>query len=308
MVLKSATLANNRPLGNWMIILGFEENTKLCQSLATELNFRAAMIQVHRFPDGESKVTIPTQLEETVIFLCSLNDPNNKLIELMLAVQWARKYGCQRAILVAPYLCYMRQDCEFEPGQVVSQTIMGDWLSSLFDGVITIDPHLHRIDRLDQAFLHCKAISVSATEIIGTYLKGRYEQAVLVGPDEESQQWVSVVAEHSGLEYCVASKVRTGDRDVSVQLPSFDFTNRTAILVDDVISSGHTIQQAALALKEAGANKVLAACTHPLFATGAEEALQLAGVESVLSCNTIAHSSNCIDISSLLAKTIHQQF
>jgi len=287
-----------------MHILGFDDSKNLAQSVAEQLNVPSSEIHVHRFPDGESKVTIPTQLSETVVFVRSLHNPNDKLIELLLAVEWARKYGCTQAVLVAPYLCYMRQDFEFEPGQVVSQTVVGQLLSSHFDAVITIDPHLHRIDSLDEAFTRCQAQSLSATATIGQFLKSRNNDTILVGPDEESEQWVSVVADVAGLDYCVASKVRTGDRDVAVQLPDVDFEKRRAILVDDVISSGHTMQQAAIALKLAGATTVDCACTHALFAPGATEALAQAGVNTVMSCNTIAHSSNCIDVSAILSQAI----
>ena len=91
---------------------------------------------------------------------------------------------------------------------------------------------------------------------------------------------------------------------MAVQLPNVDFEKRRAILVDDVISSGHTMQQAAIALKLAGATTVDCACTHALFAPGATEALAQAGVNTVMSCNTIAHSSNCIDVSAILAQAI----
>lgn len=289
-----------------MNIIGFENSAELCQSLSEKLDIPYSLAKVHRFPDGESKVKITTDIEGTVIFVCSLDNPNHKLIELIFALETARKYGCKRAVLIAPYMCYMRQDCEFEPGQAVSQTIIGDFLSRSFDTIITIDPHLHRINRLDEAFTHSQAIALSATKAIGDHIKNNYNNAILVGPDEESEQWVSQVAQQCNFDFCVASKIRSGDKNVAVQLPNFDFANKTAILVDDVISSGHTIQQAALALTTAGCSEVFAACTHSLFAEGASDILKQAGVRKVLSCNTIKHPSNCIDISELLAHSLQK--
>lgn len=287
-----------------MIVLGFEHSREQAKALAATLNVACKLVQVHRFPDGESRVTVPVDLPETVVFLLSLDQPNSKLIELLLAQASARKHGCKRAILVAPYLCYMRQDIEFEPGQAVSQLIIGDLISQHFDAVITVDPHLHRISKLSEAFTHCTAVSLSAAGLIGKHLAGSDPATLLVGPDEESEQWVSVAAQQSGRPWCVASKIRSGDRQVQVSLPERDYQGMHAILLDDVISSGHTIKQAALALLAAGCSRVDVACTHALFAPGAEAALQEAGVRSVMSCNSIPHSSNQIDLSPLLAEAL----
>ena len=287
-----------------MIVLGFEGSRNQTEKLAAQLQVPFDLIKVHRFPDGESCVTVPIGLPETVVFMQSLDQPNQKLIELLLAESAARKHGCKQSVLVAPYLCYMRQDIEFEPGQAISQLIIGDLLSKCFDTVITIDPHLHRIKTLDEAFTHCEAISLSAAGLIGTHLSNNAENAILVGPDEESEQWVKVAAKHSGMPWCVASKVRSGDRNVKVALPKVDFQGKHAILLDDVISSGHTMKEAAEALLEAGCTRVDAACTHALFAAGAEQALKASGVNSVISCNSIPHQSNRIDLSPLFAETL----
>lgn len=290
------------------LVLGFEASRDQAQRLAVQLDSPWDQVRVHRFPDGESRVTVPTSLPDTVIFMLSLDQPNGKLIELLLARSAAGKHGCKKAILVAPYLCYMRQDIEFEPGQAVSQMIIGDLLSRHFDAVITVDPHLHRIHSLSEAFTQCTAISLSAAGLIGSHIGNNLAAAkpnsLLVGPDEESAQWVKVAAEESGLPWCVASKIRSGDRKVAVSLPNGEYEGVHAILLDDVISSGHTIKEATLALLEAGCCGVDVACTHALFAEGAEQALKTAGVGQVISCNSIPHPSNGIDLSTLLAEAL----
>ena len=291
-----------------MTILSFGTSGMQAQQLADQLGMSHQQIEVHHFPDGESRVKVPSPLPEKVIFFISLDNPNQKLIELLLAVEASRKHGCREAILVAPYLCYMRQDIEFEPGQAVSQLIIGELLSSHIDGIITVDPHLHRINSLAQSFTHCKTASLLAAGVIGSYLKEQREtetsNRILIGPDEESEQWVKVAAETSGLDFCVAKKERFGDRDVEVSLPERDFQGTHAILLDDVISSGHTIKQAAMALLEAGCTQVDAVCTHALFAPGAMAALQQAGVSNIISCNSIPHETNRIDLSPLLAEAV----
>ncbi|MBA54598.1 MAG: phosphoribosylpyrophosphate synthetase [Pseudomonadales bacterium] len=291
-----------------MMILSFDSSRTQAQQLADQLGLPHQPVEVHHFPDGESRVKVPSPLPQKVIFCVSLHNPNQKLIELLLAIAASRKQGCREAYLVAPYLCYMRQDIEFEPGQAVSQLIIGELLSSRIEGIITVDPHLHRINDLSESFIHCKTTSLLAAGVIGAFLEKDNRNSdnarILVGPDAESEQWVKAAADTSGLPYCVASKERFGDRDVKVSLPKVDFQGKHAIILDDVISSGHTIQQAALALTEAGCSQVDAACTHALFAPGATAALQQAGVSKIISCNSIPHETNCIDLSPLLAEAV----
>jgi len=291
---------------NDCMVLGFDSSQQQAQLLADQLAVPCAKINVHQFPDGESRVTVPTDLPGTVLFMLSLDNPNAKLIQLILALEASRRHGCRNAILIAPYLSYMRQDIEFEPGQAVSQLIIGDLLSARLEGVVTIDPHLHRISHLSDSFTQCTAISLSAAAAIGQHLKAGSENRILVGPDEESEQWVKTAAEISGLPYCIASKVRHGDRNVEVSLPQVNFKEMHAILLDDVISSGHTIKQAAITLLHAGCRQVDAVCTHALFATGAMAELRNAGVSNIFSANSIPHATNSIDLTGLIADAIRK--
>jgi len=287
-----------------MLILGFPESLTEAQLLADNLQVTMAAVDIHRFPDGESLVTLPAQVPDTVIFFRSLHNPNSKLIELYLAIETAKSLGCKRAILVTPYLCYMRQDKVFQQGQGVSQKIIGDLLSGWVDDLITVDPHLHRISNLFEALPQCRSTALSAAPLIGDYLGDTGYNGVLVGPDEESRQWVAQVAERCGLDYVVANKVRSGDRSVQVTLPDYPYADKEAILVDDVISSGNTMMEAARQLHDRGAIGVSAICTHGLFAPGAEEAMTSAGIIEVITTNAIPQPSNRIDLSPLLAAAI----
>ena len=272
--------------------------------LATALDLPFTATDVHRFPDGESKVTVPATPPRTVIFCQSLDRPNDKLIELQLACATLRELGTERILLVAPYLCYMRQDKAFHPGEAVSQRIIGRHLASLVDGLITVDAHLHRIHDLHAAVPLETAINLSAAPRLGEFLAGRVENPLLLGPDAESEQWVAQVAAAGGFDHAVATKERFGDRQVRIHLPDTDFRARTVVLVDDVISSGYTIAEAARAVRAAGAATVHCLVTHPLFAPGAEALLREAGVAEVWSSDAIVHASNAIHLADMLAATL----
>jgi len=287
-----------------MQVLGFADYRAQGETLAAALGVPFALVEVHRFPDGESKVTVPGPLEDEVILCRSLDHPNDKLIELLLAARTARELGARKLTLVAPYLCYMRQDIAFNPGEAVSQRIIGSWLAELFERVITVDPHLHRIDHLEQAIPGREAIALAATEPMGEFLAANTRSPLLVGPDAESEQWVRAIAEPAGLEFIVAHKKRLGDREVTVTLPDCDYRGHEVILVDDMISTGRTIADVARQLKQAGAETIHCLVTHALFASDVDELLHRAGVEKIWSSDSVTHPSNAVSLSTLLTKAI----
>lgn len=164
-----------------MLVLGFPEYLPQAQRLAVALNVQLQEVYLHQFPDGESLLRLPVDLPEHIVICRSLNQPNDKLIELLLCAKTARQQGVKRITLVAPYLCYMRQDIANQTGEAVSQRIIGKMLADIFDDVITVDPHLHRISRLNQAIPIDNAMSLTATEEIAEFLQQKFTHAVLLG-------------------------------------------------------------------------------------------------------------------------------
>lgn len=287
-----------------MLLLTFPDYRAQAERLAAELGAPLDVVELHRFPDGESLVRLPPALPEHVILCRSLNQPNDKLIELLLFARAARELGARRITLVAPYLCYMRQDIANRPGEAVSQRIVGYMLAELFDDVITVDPHLHRISRLDQAIPIANAVSLSAGGAIGEFLRHRLHKAILLGPDSESEQWVSGIARAIGFEFGVANKIRRGDREVEITLPALAFAGQDVVIVDDMASTGRTMARTVRLLREAGAANVYAAVTHALFCGDAEALIRSAGVKEIWSTDSIAHATACIGLAPLLADAV----
>lgn len=286
------------------MILGFDDYVEQSQNLAGALGLPCHTIQRHRFPDGENKLTLPTNLPEQVIFCRSLDHPNEKLLELLLAAKTARNLGAKTLTLVAPYLSYMRQDIAFNPGEVVSQTIIGSFLAELFDIVITVDPHLHRIDRLEQAVPATHAITLSATALMAEYLLERLDNPILLGPDMEAEQWVSAVAKPNQWDYAVCEKIRRGDRDVEISLPDINLENRTVVIVDDVASSGKTLAVAAAQCIANNVRQVDVLVTHALFSGDVKQDLRRAGVRHIWSTDSVSHESNVIPLCGLLKQAV----
>lgn len=287
-----------------VLILGFhdyeQEGRRLAEALAAPLQ----RVEVHEFPDGERRVVLPPTLPDEVVICRSLDHPDHKLVELMIAAETARELGARRLILVAPYLCYMRQDTAFHPGEAVSQRIIGRFLSRLFDAVITVDAHLHRIEQLGQAIPDIPAINLSATPLMVEYLRERGGDPLLVGPDAESEQWVSAIAEAAGLEYVVAAKQRFGDREVQIELPAQRYAGREVVLVDDMISTGQTLIHVARALKGRGAAHIGCLVSHALYHSQVAGAMHGAGIDGVISSDSVCHDSNGLWLAPLLAGAV----
>jgi len=286
------------------MLLFFDDYEKQSRKLAQVLDIPCRIIQRHRFPDGESKLTLPGKLPEHVLFCYSLDQPNEKLLELLLAAKTARELGAKELTLVAPYLCYMRQDKAFHPGEVISQTIVGKFLADLFDNVITVDPHLHRIQYLEQAIPARNAVTLSATSLMAEFLYESCKNPVLLGPDSESEQWVSAVAKPNQWQYGVCKKIRTGDEDVEITLPEIDLRERSVVIVDDVASSGQTLAVAARQCLLKHAKHVDVLVTHALFANDAKQRLMQAGVRNVWSTDSVSHESNVISLNALLKDAV----
>jgi len=287
-----------------MMLLCFDDYEQQSRKLAGALAIPCHVIQRHHFPDGESKLTLPVELPEHVLFCRSLDHPNEKLLELLLAAKTARQLGAEVLTLVAPYLCYMRQDKAFHPGEVISQPVVGNFLAELFDNVITVDPHLHRIEHLEQAVPTNNAVSLTATSLMAEFLCKRFKGPVLLAPDSEAEQWVKAVANPNRWEYGVCKKIRRGDKRVEITLPEINLQGRSVVIVDDVASSGQTL---AVAIKKCllkKAERVDVLVTHALFVNDAIQHLKQAGVRNIWSTDSVSHESNIIPLYNLLKEAI----
>lgn len=291
------------------MLLAFADESTLANALARELQAPLAFIAEHRFPDGETKLTLPPSLPAEVIVLRGLQQPNHRLVALLLAARTARQLGARRLSLVAPYLAYMRQDMAFAPGEAVSQRIVAGFLGELFDRVVTIDPHLHRIRSLDEVMPGARGIALGAAPLLGQWIAAQWpadEPPLLVGPDEEAEQWVRQAGAAGGLPGLVCRKTRRGDRDVAVELPDDSVHGRAVVLIDDLASTGHTLEQAARALQARGAASVDAAVVHALFRDDALSRLHAAGIRHIWSTDAVAHPTNVVSVAPLLAQALRQ--
>ena len=281
---------------------GYEAQAR---ALAVALGVSCEPVSVRSFPDGESLVRV-TGTAATALLYCSLDEPDAKLVRLLLAASALRDGGAERVVLIAPYLGYMRQDRAFRPGEADSQRVIGKLIAANFEALVTVDPHLHRTPTLDAVTPGIVTVNVHAAGVIAHALSATFSpDTLLVGPDEESRAWVEAVASPLGLEVMVGRKVRHGDRSVAIELPGIDHVaGRPAMLVDDLISSGGTLIACATQLIAAGASRVGAVATHCLASEADLETLAASGIAPVLATDTVPGPVARIPIAPALADAI----
>ena len=266
-------------------------------------------LETHAFPDGELRVGAWPPSTVSIIY-ASLEQPNDKLLALLFAAESLRRNGCRRLVLVAPYLCYMRQDAAFHPGESISQKVVGRLISDCFDRVVTVDAHLHRTARLSDVYPGIQSDNLSAMVAIAKYLgPASFDRAtMLVGPDAESRQWVSELSKLLGVSYIVARKLRRGDRSVNITLDDPEIlVGRSALIVDDLVSSGGTMTSCAKAALAAGASSVDSIVVHALFPPDLMESFSQSGIRSVRSTTSIPHFTNAIPLDSLLSEALQSE-
>jgi len=280
-----------------MLVYAYPGNERVADALAVGLGARRGDADWHRFPDGETLVRIDTPpAGEQACIVCTLADPDPRTLPLLFAADALRDMGASRVGLVAPYLAYMRQDTQFHPGEVVSSRYFCGLLSQHFDWLATVDPHLHRTKKLSEIFTRSDC-TVHTGRALADWIKANVSKPFLIGPDGESAQWVSAVAERMQAPWCSLLKERLGDREVRVSLPDpAALRDRAPVLVDDIISSGQTMAAAAKQLRYLSLPAPLCVAVHGVFAEGARQALQAAGVGRIAVTNTIPRPEAVIDI------------
>lgn len=176
------------------VLAPFPEMLPMAEKLAPLIGADIAPIGWRHFPDAESLVTLNGDVaERDVAILCTLRDPDRHALPLHFAAATARDLGAATVGLIAPYLGYMRQDRRFAPGQAVSAPLFAGFIGDSCDWLVTADPHLHRNPSLDRLF-SIPARRVVAAPLLAEWITRHVADPVLLGPDEESQQWVAEVA------------------------------------------------------------------------------------------------------------------
>lgn len=289
------------------IIFSLSAAPGMPEELARIYGAELGQIEHRQFPDGETYLRLMSPVQAAdVVLVYTLDRPDPKIMPLLIAAEAARNQGARSVSLVAPYLAYMRQDKAFRSGEAVSSTSFARLLSAYFDLLLTVDPHLHRIAALEDVYTVPSRV-VSAAPTIANWVRTNAPNALLIGPDEESEQWVQDVAQRAQAPSAVLEKRRWGDFDVSISGGSLpDMTGKQPVIIDDIASSARTLVETVELLKNAGAAAPICVVVHPIFAGDSYDELLAAGAKQVVSTNAVHHPSNAIDMSESIAAALEE--
>jgi ribose-phosphate pyrophosphokinase len=289
------------------LVLALPGSEAIARRLARAFGGKLGTVETRRFPDGESYVRLKAKpAHRPVIVVAALDRPDEKFLPLVFLASVARDLGASEVGLVCPYLPYMRQDKRFHAGEAVTSTYFAGAISRVFDWLVTVDPHLHRRKSLSEIY-SIPAVAMHAASLISEWIRDNAPRPILVGPDSESAQWVAAVAKLADAPFTVLTKRRLGDRSVKVSPYHMDDgAKRTPVLVDDIVSTARTMIETIQQIRAQGGARPWCVAVHGLFADDAYNELRRAGAGRIVSSNSIAHRSNGIDVTELLAVGVRE--
>ncbi len=274
-----------------MLVLVFPELEDIGRKVAEGLGSRFQVIYKKVFPDGESYVRIEANVEGEDIALVQTTYPeqDKRLLELLFAVDTLRNHGARSVEVILTYLAYARQDREFLPGEAVSvRTVLRLLSSTGVDVLYVVD--LHKPDSL--RYFAGQAKNIIPSKVFSNKLRSMgLKNPIVVSPDLGASHRAKALASELGCECFIIRKHRdriTGQ--IRHELPeNIDVSGKEAVIVDDIISTGGTVANIASFLRRCGASAVFAVASHGLFVGEALRKLKDAGVDKVLTLNTLAN-------------------
>lgn len=281
-----------------MIVIGGTSSKKLAQDLAKELDSKYVQAQVSRFPDGECYVRIEEDSLDDDVIVVQNTHPDNNLVEMLLIQDAALGLGAKSVTSVIPYFGYSRQDERFNKGEALSAKVMIDIMNLTSARLASVDVHKPVV--LD--WFKGEAYNISAAHCIGEFFKDSGIDLVLA-PDEGALDRAAAVAEAINAEFDNLEKTRLSGEVVRMAPKNVDAKDKSVLIVDDIISTGGTIEAAANQLKVLGAKSVIAVCTHGLFAKDALDRLRKC-CNAVYSTNTIENEVSVISVAPQIAKIL----
>ncbi|MGD2201184.1 MAG: ribose-phosphate diphosphokinase [Candidatus Bathyarchaeota archaeon] len=275
-----------------MKVIPGPSSPQLGSRIAEKLGVEAHPVDHRLFPDGESYIRITTQVEGEVAVVIQTTFPetDRSLLQLFLMVDAVRDLGAGEIVCIVPYLAYARQDKRFLDGEVVSLDTVTSLLEAAgVDELVVIDVHNEKSLETILEGGDMKTVNLSAIPLLAKYLKAKgFEGAYSLSPDQGAVNLAEAAAEVLGGGSGFFEKKRdrrTGEIEMLVK--GINLEGRDAVVFDDIVSSGGTTARAVRGLKEQGASRVAAACTHGLFMGDAENRIREAGADIILSTDTV---------------------
>src|SRR6266516_4711539 len=280
-------MANARAHDNMMVFTG-NANPALAAGVAKQLGIPLGKADVSKFSDGEVMVEINENVRGKDVFVLQSTcaPTNDNLMEIMLMVDALKRASAGRITAAIPYLGYARQDRRPRSARVaITAKVVADMITTVgVDRVMTMDLHADQI----QGFFNIPVDNIYATPVLlGDLWKQNYDNLLVVSPDVGGVVRARAIAKRLDSDLAIIDKRRPKANVTEVMNIIGDVAGRSCVIMDDIVDTANTLCKAAIALKENGARKVIAYCTHPVLSGGAVHRIAESELDEMVVTDTI---------------------
>lgn len=289
------------------VVIGGPSSEDLAQKISKRLNAKFLKTKLKTFPDGESKITVKGMVKaQKIIVVQSTHIPvDTNFVQAFSLIYQARKISSE-VYAVIPYMGYAKQDKEFLKGEIITISVIAKMFKAAgATKVIVVD--IHSDEELN--FFKIPSKNLSAVPLLANYFeKMKLYQPLVVSPD---LFWENKAKEFAKILNCKSIALnkqrnrKTGKLIIKSSRPNI-VNYQDVILLDDMISTGDSIVKSIEFLKKKNLGRVYVACTHAVLAGNAEKRLRKAGVDKIVSTNTISGKYALVDLSGIISKTVQE--
>ncbi len=282
-----------------MIIVPASTSMGLAAKVAKEMGATLAEVEKKRFPDGEMYVRILTEARGLEVAVIGNTRSDEDIVELLLLLNASREAGASKVIAVLPYFGYSRQHMIYKPGEPVSSKVMTKALENFSDRIVCVEIH----DEETVGFASHPFSSISVIRTSSEYFRDKGIDIIL-SPDDGGYERAKKMAEILSIPAYYIDKKRIDAKTVEMHLPKVDFSGKSVLIVDDIISTGGTIIKAVKLLKDNGATRISVSAVHGIFAKDSDRNIE--PMVDLLAVSDTIHGSHSLisvagDISRALA-------
>ena len=279
-----------------LVLTSGRANPRLSQEIAESLGMRLAETEVTEFSDGEVFVQVNENVRGADVFVIqpTCHPVNRNIMELLIMIDALKRASAFRITAVIPYYGYGRQDRKVQPRVPITAKLVADLITAAgAHRVLTMDLHAGQI----QGFFNIPVDHLFAAPVLLQYFQerlgqGTWKDLVVVSPDAGGVERARAFAKRLGTSLAIMDKRRTGPNEAKIMHVIGDVEGRDVILLDDMIDTAGSITQAVQALRQEGARRIVAGCTHAVLSGQAIERLERSEIEEVVVTNTIPLREN----------------
>ena len=282
-----------------MLIFSGSRSTSLAWEVARNLGTQLSKSEITAFPDGELYVRIDSKVRGKECAVIQSTRTNQDLVELLISLDAIRDNGANQVHAVIPYMGYMRQDKVFKEGEALTAKTVLKLINEVADSITTVNCHF--LDGSGEAYYnHVHFNNLDAIPLIAEYFRAKTQKPIFIAPDKGSMSYAKEAAKQLNCDFDHLQKTRLSGAEVVIKDKKLDVKGMDVIMLDDIISTGGTILEAAKVVRGWRPASVSVGCIHGLFLKGAD--MFQGVVEKLIATNTLDNPASKVSVAGLVAK------